>query len=232
MQGIKLSMNKVGARGDITLISIVGYVDTTTCKELTRTIQDLIKERQYQIVADLGGVSYISSAGWGVFMGEIKNILEKGGDLKIVQMTSEVYEVFEMLEFNRILNYYDTIEEAIDEFDILRGVDITDSRPLQRDGAGNGTAAGEGADLSGTAVSGRGNLQKYSVSIDTQEIPIVEKIKRIVIENPLENTRSIQKQLNSEKYGSNRVSWLRVRSMLKDLNLETKEKRYRFYRSR
>ena len=95
MHGIKLSLNQVGARGDLTLISITGYVDTTTCKELTRTIQNLIKQKQYQIIADLAGVSYVSSAGWGVFMGEIKNILEKGGDLKIVQMASEVFEVFE-----------------------------------------------------------------------------------------------------------------------------------------
>ena len=87
MHGIKLSLNQVGAKGDLTLISITGYIDTTTCKELTRTIQNLIKENQYQIIADLAGVSYISSAGWGVFMGEIKNILEIISLLKIAFQT-------------------------------------------------------------------------------------------------------------------------------------------------
>ncbi|MBN2417661.1 STAS domain-containing protein [bacterium] len=231
MQGIKLSLNRVGAHGDITLLSIVGYIDTTTSKELTRTIQELIKKKHYQIVADLGGVSYISSAGWGVFMGEIKNILEKGGDLKIVQMTAEVFEVFEMLEFNRILNYYDTVEEAIDEFDILRGINLSESKPLQQavDLQGSG---GDASPASGNAAPGRANLRKYSIAIDTQEVPIVEKIKRIVIDNPLGSTRLIQQQLNTEEYGFNKIGWFKVRSMLKDLNLETKEKRYRFYRSR
>lgn len=231
MQGIKLSSNRVGANGDITLLSVVGYIDTTTSKELTRTIQELIKQKHYQIIADLGGVSYISSAGWGVFMGEIKNILEKGGDLKIVQMTAEVFEVFEMLEFNRILNYYDTIEEAIDEFDILRGVNLADSKTLQQAVGIKGDSSREVPE-SRESASGRSNLRKYSIAIDMQEVPIVEKIKRIVIADPLASTRSIQQQLNTEQYGFNKYGWFKVRAMLKELNLETKEKRYRFYRSR
>ena len=144
MQGIKIALNYVGARMDIALLTIIGYVDTTTCHELTKTIQDLIKQNFFQIIADLGGVTYVSSAGWGVFVGEIKNIRDRGGDLKIVQMSPEVFEVFEMLEFNKVLNYYDSIEEAIDEFDIIRGIDITRieqesiaKRPLLR-------SAGEG----------------------------------------------------------------------------------------
>jgi len=229
MQGIKLSFNRVGAKGDLTLISITGYIDTTTCKELTRSIQNLMDQKQYQIIADLAGVSYISSAGWGVFMGEIKNILEKGGDLKIVQMSPEVFEVFEMLEFDRILNYYDTIEEAIDEFDIIRGIDITTSGPLKAD---EGLNRADESDLNFASTSGRSNLKSYSVVIDSQEIPLVEKIKRIVIENPLGNTRVIQKRLNTDDFGLIKVGWFRIRSILKELNLETKKKRYRFYRSR
>ena len=74
MQGIKLSVHFVGARLDIALVTIIGYVDTTTCQELAKIIQDLEKQKRYLIIADLGGVSYVSSAGWGVFVGEIKNI--------------------------------------------------------------------------------------------------------------------------------------------------------------
>jgi len=127
MQGIKISVNYVGARFDIALITVLGYVDTTTCQELAKVFENIIKQKQYLIVADLGGVTYISSAGWGVFVSEIKNIQDRGGDLKIVQMSHEVFEVFEMLEFNKILNYYDSIEEAIDEFDIIRGIDISNN---------------------------------------------------------------------------------------------------------
>ena len=234
MQGIKISVSYVGARSDITLITILGYVDTTTCHELTRVIKKLILEKHYLIIADLGGVSYISSAGWGVFMGEIKDIRDKGGDLKIVQMSPEVFEVFEMLEFNRILNYYDSLEEAIDEVDIVRGIDITivDESIKRKPRSG---VTGMRYPSFPTVVKNRtGNSGKSSdrVSLPVKDFPVMEKIKMIVIENPFPGIRGIRKQLKNEKYGKVRLGWFQVRSILKKLNLETKDKRYRFYRSR
>jgi len=233
MQGIKISVSYVGARLDIAFITILGYVDTTTCRELTKVIQDITEQKRYQIIADLGGVTYVSSAGWGVFVGEIKNIRERGGDLKIVQMTSEVFEVFEMLEFDRILNYYDSIEEAIDEFDILRGIDITkvgDTTKSTKKSAANLQYPEY------PTVSGNQNrkTEKYALqpTVSLKDFPLVEKIKRIVIEDPFLGVNGIRKQLNTEKYGFVRVGWFRMRSLLKKLNLENKEKRYRFYRSR
>lgn len=231
VQGMKTSTHWVGANRDIILLTVIGYVDTTTCKDLARQIREFMEENHLQIVVDLGGVSYISSAGWGVFVGEIKNIRERGGDLKIVQMTAEVIEVFEMLEFNRILNHYETIEEAIDEFDIIRGIDITRAEP-----APQGVAPVERAERYPAPVrSGgeRGSRKSGGPSpIAPSEFPLVEKIKRIVIDNPMGGIRSIQRELNTETYGFSKVGWFRIRKLLKELNLETKDKRYRYYRSR
>ncbi len=232
MQGMKISLSKVGAKQDISLITISGYVDTTTCKELARTIQDTVEQRQYLIICDLAGVSYVSSAGWGVFMGEIKNIRDKGGDLKVVQMNPEVFEVFEMLEFTRILNYYDTLEEAIDEFDIIRGLDITASRsPVQAETV-SGDARNQGVPEGTVPVQVHHNLQSFSLDSEPDELPLAEKVKKIVLENPLGGARNIQKRLLIEKYGTSKVSWFKIRSVLKELNLDTKNKRYRYYRSR
>lgn len=234
MQGIKISVNYVGARLDIALITILGYVDTTTCQELAKVIQDLVRQKRYQIIADLGGVTYISSAGWGVFVGEIKNVRDKGGDLKIAQMTPEVFEVFEMLEFNRILNYYDSVEESIDEFDIIRGIDLTRVDEGSKKSTKNQTTNLQNFRSSVAAEDQDQKLGVYSTnpSIPLKDFPLMEKVKSIVIENPFWGVRWICKQLNTEKYGSVRIGWFRMRSILKKLNLETKEKRYRFYRSR
>ena len=60
----------------------------------------------------------------------------------------------------------------------------------------------------------------------------MEKIKMIVLENPFLGLREIHKTLNSEKYGYIKMNWFKLRSTLCRLNLETKQKRYRFYRSR
>jgi anti-sigma B factor antagonist len=62
-------------------------------------------------------VDYISSAGWGIFIGEIKEIRNHGGDLKLAGMVPDVYEVFQLLEFQSILDAFPTTEEAVRAFD-------------------------------------------------------------------------------------------------------------------
>jgi len=79
-------------------------------------LKRLLKQGQFNIVVDLGGVNYISSAGWGIFISEIKEIRENGGDLKLAAMIGDVYEVFELLEFQTILEAFDSVGEAVDSF--------------------------------------------------------------------------------------------------------------------
>jgi anti-sigma B factor antagonist len=234
MQGIKVSVNYVGARLDIALIKIFGYVDTTTCQELAKVFKNLVAQKRYLMTTDLGDVTYISSAGWGVFVGEIKNIRDCGGDLKIVQMNSEVFEVFEMLEFNRILSYYDSVEEAINEFDIVRGIDIT-----RVEGGKKQTMKSVTTHLQNPTppVAMRERAQvpvnaSAQLSISLKDYPLMEKVKMIVVENPFWGMYGIRRQLRSAKYGNVRLSWTKMRTILKQLDLESKEKRYRFYRSR
>lgn len=240
MQGIEVAQSKIGARGDIALVKIRGYIDTTTSSEVSIRLNKLISEDNYLIIVDMGGVNYVSSAGWGVFVGEIRRIRENGGDLKIVQMTPDVYEVFEMLEFNRILEYYDNIEEAVNDFDICIGLDITKSIQHQSTEAPADSAVAS-LPLSRTvaSVSSSKSDQKTKSrqpftkpKINESTLPLVEKIKILVVENPNDGAWQIRKKLNCQRFGFENVGFLKIRDILKKYNMETKEKRYRFYRSR
>lgn len=240
MQGIELALNKIGARGDIALLRIKGYLDTTTSSEVSTKLNDLINAGTFQLIIDMGGVNYVSSAGWGVFVGEIRNIRENGGDLKIVQMTPDVFEVFEMLEFNRILDYYESIEEAVNDFDISIGLDITKSIQQHRPETTPDVSA---VSVPSPRVIAKSTVQKderktksrFSFTkpkVNEATLPLVEKIKLLVIENPSDGVRQIKKNLNTERFGFESVGFLKIRDILKKYNLESKEKRYRFFRSR
>ena len=122
MEGIQVSVEKVGPQSDISIIRVGGYIDTTTSSELERALDSLLKAGVFQVIIDLGNVDYISSAGWGIFISEIKGMRERSGDLKLARMIPDVYEVFELLEFHYILKAFDTIEEAIRDFDKDRGI--------------------------------------------------------------------------------------------------------------
>ncbi len=116
MNDISISFTKPEDNPDVSVISVKGYVDTTTSTELEESLKRLLGKGRYDIVIDLGNVNYISSAGWGIFISEIKEIRENGGDLKLAAMIGDVYEVFELLEFQTILESFDTVEEAVGSF--------------------------------------------------------------------------------------------------------------------
>ena len=192
------------------------------------------------MVLYMGGINYVSSAGWGVFVGEIRGIREGGGDLKIVQMTPDVYEVFAMLEFNKILDFYETIEETINDFDISMGLDITKSvqrKPIhiKKDDVTISTPPTKSLQRD-PARDKEKKSKKWSATakarVNEATLPIIEKVKIIIIENPNKSTHEIKKDLNSQRFGYEKLSYLKLRGLLKKHNLETKEKRFRFYRSR
>jgi anti-sigma B factor antagonist len=106
----------IADKGPIKVVQCKGYIDTTTSALLENTMGDLLAAKNYKIVIDLSGVDYISSAGWGIFISEIKNIRKNKGDLKLVSMKPEVMEIFELLDFTNILEYYKSLDEAIKKF--------------------------------------------------------------------------------------------------------------------
>jgi anti-sigma B factor antagonist len=242
MDGIEITMDRVGALHDIGLFRVRGYVDTTTSPELQRMLTEIIQDGVTQIIIDLGAVNYVSSAGWGVFVGEIRGLREQGGDLKIIQMIPEVNEVFEMLEFNRILTCYDSLEEAIDDYDFCQGVDLQASLPDR----GNGSkpapvwetdrVVDNPADFVPPASKEGRTTRNITVArgrgIDDVDLPLNEKIKKLVTENPLMTPWGIKRQLNSPRFGYTRIGFFKLRGILKRLGLESRAKRYRFYRSR
>jgi len=101
----------------IVVIKVGGYIDFTTSDEIEKVLTAVLKSNRYKIIIDLADVDYISSRGWSIFLGKIKEIREKDGDLKLARMKPDVYQVYEVLEFFWFLRSYITLEEAITEFD-------------------------------------------------------------------------------------------------------------------
>ena len=116
VDGILVSVLTGGNGAGVSVLKVAGYLDTTTASELESALYSLLDRESFKIVVDLSGVNYISSAGWGIFIGEIKRIRGHGGDLKLAGMVGDVHEVFQLLEFHSILEAYSTTQEAVESF--------------------------------------------------------------------------------------------------------------------
>ncbi len=229
MEGIQVSTEIAGSRNHISIIKVGGYIDTTTSSELERALDSLLKQGRFYIIIDLGNVDYISSAGWGIFISEIKSIRENGGDLKLVRMVPDVYEIFELLEFHHILDVYDTVDEAINKFEMLEAagkpvakeISLPKAEPEQET-----TGSGEKQERKETSEAVIAEEEKEQVN--PADLSLDEKLRMIIRENPSYGAFKIKKELNTAKYGYTKVGWFIVRSELSKLNLNTRARRYEY----
>ena len=84
-----------------TIIEIVGRLDTITAPALDKTINEDIGDTK-NLVLDVKGMEYISSAGLRVLLAAQKK-MQKNGSMKVTGVCEDVMEVFEMSGFADIL---------------------------------------------------------------------------------------------------------------------------------
>ena len=235
MEGIQVSTEIAGSRNHISIIKVGGYIDTTTSSELERALDSLLKQGRFFIIVDLGNVDYISSAGWGIFISEIKSIRENGGDLKLVRMVPDVYEIFELLEFHHILDVYDTVDEAVNKFEVLEaaGKSVAKEITLPKSEAQAASVSTPGTQQESMVTksveqSKEEVITEEELVVNPADLSVPEKIKIVVKENPSLSPRKIKHELYTARFGYSRIGWLAVRAELKKLNLLSRTKRYEF----
>ena len=180
MEEIKISVGRRGYEEDVYVLRVDGFIDTITAPEVERTLETMVDQGKYRLIMDLGGVDYISSAGWGIFISRIKEIRRNGGDLKLARMSPGVYEVFELLEFDRILRAYDSVEEAEKGFGVghAEEVPIVSQDSLK---TGAGVEAGQR----------RGEEVREGLSRESA-LSLADKIREIVNAHPEWGSRRIR----------------------------------------
>ncbi len=101
---------------EITKVMVEGFLDAHTVPEMEKVIQDLLQQQKYRIIVDFSALSYISSAGLGVFMSVIGDVKSNNGDIVLMKMPPKIYKVFDLLGFTEIFSIVDNEEAAVSAF--------------------------------------------------------------------------------------------------------------------
>jgi anti-anti-sigma factor len=101
---------------DFSILSLEGFLDAHTAPEFEKAIQAEIDAQRFRIIVSCDKLTYISSAGLGVFMGFIEEIREHKGDIKICGLIPKVRSVFEVLGFQAVFDILDDVPAAIRRF--------------------------------------------------------------------------------------------------------------------
>lgn len=103
----------VSQEGPATVIAVEGSVDALTADEFQKSMQAQMGSGKVQLVADLSGVDYASSAGLRAILVALKESRQRGGDLRLAAVRKGVYRVLELSGLDSILKIYDDVASAV-----------------------------------------------------------------------------------------------------------------------
>jgi anti-anti-sigma factor len=114
---MEMSMEIVdtGKEKNAIIVAVKGRMDAVSAPELEDRLGDWMDKGETQIIIDLGGLDYISSAGLRIILATAKKLKDKGGQLLLACLTKMVKEVFEISGFSAIIPIYESVESALAE---------------------------------------------------------------------------------------------------------------------
>ena len=219
MENISISLSESGRESNVSRVRVDGVVDTLTAGELEEVMSSLLKRDRFKIVIDLAGVDYISSAGWGIFISHIRDVRANGGDIRLANMIPDVYEIFELLEFDNVLQAHESVDEAVDSF----GGSSSPGKTGKKKGKVTRQTFIEEVPIVPDTDPDRFLDEDTGFSTDSVEAAIC----RVVRKDPFSSIGEICRELNSQ-LDDNQVGWWRVFSVLRRKGLLSKKSRFRY----
>ena len=98
--------------GPVTILALSGRLVLDDGDALLRQrVDDLVGRGRLKIIADLTALDYVDSAGIGVLIGKYLSVRRKGGDLKLLRLSSRTHHA---LEITHLLTVFETFEAEAD----------------------------------------------------------------------------------------------------------------------
>lgn len=148
------------------IIKPEGSIDSTTVGDMKQVISKLVEEGRRYLIIDFTLVDYISSAGWGIILGRLREFRNRNGDIYLVGMRPPIFSVFQLMGLNTVINYFETLKEAADRLGIKEMEEIKTSVVTEK----------------------REEVKPVAMEFETI-------IKEIIIKNPLWGAREIARVL-------------------------------------
>ena len=228
MADIQVDVSYTGDDESIAVISASGFIDTTTAPELEKKLEEQLALNKYKIIVNLENIDYVSSAGWGVFVSEIREIRENNGDLVLVNMSPDVYDVYELMEFSSILKSFDSLNEAVSSFTgeaIKPQKPAIEEKPVPRE-------TPQPKEEVEVRNEPHATQPEPAQAAETQDIysyaqsELGKRIIDVIIDNPYFEVKEIAKALKLPQYGGQKASGGAVKKELKTMGLFDRQRRF------
>ncbi len=108
---------KEAMHGTVAVVSLrgnlMGEPDTDNLRD---KIYGLLQEDIKKIVVDMKGVRWVSSSGLGTLIAALTSVKNKGGDLRLANITDKVVSLFAITQLVKVFKTYESVDRAVSSF--------------------------------------------------------------------------------------------------------------------
>ena len=103
--------------GDVAVLTLAGQMVLDDGDlAFGRHVSDLTRRGIVKIVVDLGGVTFMDSSGVGMMAAKLKHVRERGGDLRLVHLSSRSQRILGMMKLLIVFDTFDDEAAAVRSF--------------------------------------------------------------------------------------------------------------------
>ena len=102
----------------VDLFTVAGRIDSSNAAEFDTAVKGALDEGRYNLVLDLSGVSYMSSAGLRVLVAALRECkkLPNNGDVRLSNPSDRVAEVLELAGLSAMFQTFGDATSAVGSF--------------------------------------------------------------------------------------------------------------------
>jgi len=94
------------------VVRLAGEIDAQNAHELEKALAAARGKGGRAVLVDMTGVTFVGSAGWGVFLGCARGVESEGKQLVLAGLSAELRKVLEMLYLHTVLALAHDVETA------------------------------------------------------------------------------------------------------------------------
>jgi anti-sigma B factor antagonist len=98
---------------DVTVVSVTGDLDANSSAGATAYLDAEIEGGHSNLVVEMSGVTYISSAGLRVILGTMQQARSAGGDVRLAGAAGNIRRVVDLAGFSTFIQIFPTADQAV-----------------------------------------------------------------------------------------------------------------------
>jgi anti-sigma B factor antagonist len=114
-EDLSVNLNIENIEGITVVSNLPNILDASNAIEFKTDISRVLDDNN-QVVFDMCTLQFIDSAGCGALITSLRHVKNSGGALKLYNVQNQVRSVFELVRMHKIIDIFNTRQEALDSF--------------------------------------------------------------------------------------------------------------------